>query len=237
MRHRTHLRPGDAGLAARLRREIEGEVWFDPASRGRYSTDASIYQIEPIGVVAPRSAEDIARTIAICREAGAPVLPRGAGTSQCGQTVGEAVVVDTSKHLDAGARRRRRGAPRRGAAGGGARPPQRVAQAPGALLPRRRLARQPGHHRRHGRQQLVRRALHPLREHGAQRACDQRRFSRTGTRCASARSRATSRGSPATTTTPTSSTACVRLGPVKPTRSRAAFRPCSGGSAATTSTP
>ena len=75
-------------------------MWFDPASRGRYSTDASIYQIEPLGVVAPRSAEDIARTIAICREAGAPVLPRGAGTSQCGQTVGEAVVVDTSKHLD-----------------------------------------------------------------------------------------------------------------------------------------
>ena len=100
MRHRSHLRPGDPGLAARLRREIEGEVWFDPASRGRYSTDASIYQVEPIGVVAPRSAEDIARTIAICREAGAPVLPRGAGTSQCGQTVGEAVVVDTSRHLD-----------------------------------------------------------------------------------------------------------------------------------------
>ena len=75
-------------------------MWFDPASRGRYSTDASIYQIEPLGVVAPSSAEDIARTIAICREAGATVLPRGAGTSQCGQTVGEAVVVDTSRHLD-----------------------------------------------------------------------------------------------------------------------------------------
>ncbi len=100
MRHRSHLRPGDPGLAARLRREVEGEVWFDPASRGRYGTDASIYQIDPIGVVAPRSAEDIARTVAICREAGAPVLPRGAGTSQCGQTVGEAVVVDTSRHLD-----------------------------------------------------------------------------------------------------------------------------------------
>jgi len=98
MRHRSHLRPGDPGLAAHLRREIEGEVWFDPASRGRYSTDASIYQIEPIGVVAPRSAEDIALTIAICREAGAPVLPRGAGTSQCGQAVGEAVVVGTSRH-------------------------------------------------------------------------------------------------------------------------------------------
>ena len=100
MRHRSHLRPGDTGLAARLRREIEGEVWFDPASRGRYSTDASIYQIEPLGVVAPRTTEDIEHTIAICRETGAPVLPRGAGTSQCGQTVGEAVVVDTSKYLD-----------------------------------------------------------------------------------------------------------------------------------------
>ena len=74
-------------------------MWFDPGSRGRYSTDASVYQIEPVGVVAPRSAEDIERTIAICREAGVPVLPRGAGTSQCGQTVGEAVVVDTSRHL------------------------------------------------------------------------------------------------------------------------------------------
>ena len=100
MRHRSTLRPGDGGLAARLRRAIEGEVWFDPESRGRYSTDASIYQIEPIGVVAPRTAGDIAQAIAVCREAGAPVLPRGAGTSQCGQTVGEAVVIDTSKYLD-----------------------------------------------------------------------------------------------------------------------------------------
>ena len=100
MRHRSGLRPGDPALAARLRREIEGEVLFDPADRGRYSTDASIYQIEPLGVVVPRNAEDVARAIAICREAGAPVLPRGAGTSQCGQTVGEAVVIDTGKYLD-----------------------------------------------------------------------------------------------------------------------------------------
>ena len=100
MRHRSGLRPGDPALAARLRREIEGEVLFDPADRGRYSTDASIYQIEPIGVVIPRTTEDVGRTIAVCREAGAPVLPRGAGTSQCGQTVGEAVVVDTGKYLD-----------------------------------------------------------------------------------------------------------------------------------------
>ena len=91
---------GDSSLAARLRREIEGEVLFDAFARGRYSTDASIYQIEPIGVVVPRTVQDIATAMQIAREAGAPVLPRGAGTSQCGQTVGRALVVDVSKHLN-----------------------------------------------------------------------------------------------------------------------------------------
>jgi FAD/FMN-containing dehydrogenase/Fe-S oxidoreductase len=94
------LAPGDPELARRLRDGIAGEVLFDPFSRGRYSTDASIYQIEPLGVVVPRSADDVERTIEIAGEAGAPVLARGGGTSQCGQTVGRAVVVDVSKHLD-----------------------------------------------------------------------------------------------------------------------------------------
>ncbi len=94
-------RIGDTALAARLRRELEGEVLFDAFSRGRYSTDASAYQIEPIGVVVPRNDRDVVRTIQIAGEAGLPVLPRGGGTSQCGQTVGEAIVVDVSKHLDA----------------------------------------------------------------------------------------------------------------------------------------
>ncbi len=85
---------------SRLRREIEGEVLFDAYSRGRYSTDASIYQIEPLGVVIPRSEQDIVRTVQIARDAGVPVLPRGGGTSQIGQTVGAAVVVDTSKYLN-----------------------------------------------------------------------------------------------------------------------------------------
>ena len=87
-------------LETRLRRETQGEVLFDAFSRGRYSTDASIYQIEPLGVVVPRSREDAAAAIAIAREEGVPVLPRGAGTSQCGQTVARALVIDCSKHLD-----------------------------------------------------------------------------------------------------------------------------------------
>src|SRR6516162_5626233 len=92
--------PAGSRLKQRLRRETRGEVLFDAFSRGRYSTDASIYQIEPLGVVAPKSREDAAAAIAIAREEGVPVLPRGAGTSQCGQTVDRALVVDCSKHFD-----------------------------------------------------------------------------------------------------------------------------------------
>jgi len=93
-------RVGDPALASRLRREVDAEVLFDPASRGRYSTDASIYQIEPIGVVIPRSEEAARSALAIAAEAGMPILPRGAGTSQCGQTVGEALVIDNAKYLN-----------------------------------------------------------------------------------------------------------------------------------------
>jgi FAD/FMN-containing dehydrogenase/Fe-S oxidoreductase len=93
-------RAGDPTLAARLHRELEGEVLFDAFSRGRYATDASIYQIEPVGVVVPRGEDDAVRAIQIAAGEGVPVLPRGAGTSQCGQTVGAALVIDVSKHLD-----------------------------------------------------------------------------------------------------------------------------------------
>src|SRR5712692_6525874 len=87
-------------LEQRLRREIRGEVLFDAFSRGRYSTDESIYQIEPLGVVVPKSREDAAAAIAIAHEEEVPVLPRGGGTSQCGQTVARALVIDCSKYLD-----------------------------------------------------------------------------------------------------------------------------------------
>jgi len=89
-------RASEGALAARLRREIRGEVLFDAASRGRYSTDASIYQIEPVGVVVPQSEEDARIAIEIAVEQGVPILPRGGGTSQCGQTVGAALVIDNS---------------------------------------------------------------------------------------------------------------------------------------------
>ncbi len=90
---------GDARLAQRLRRDTQGEVLFGRADRGRYSTDASIYQQEPVGVLVPRTVEDVAAAIAIAREEGVPVLPRGGGTSQCGQTVNRALVLDCSKYL------------------------------------------------------------------------------------------------------------------------------------------
>jgi FAD/FMN-containing dehydrogenase/Fe-S oxidoreductase len=92
---------GDSRLAARLRRETQGEVLFSAADRGRYATDASIYQIEPYGVLVPRSIEDVQAAMAICREEGIPVLPRGGGTSQCGQTVNRALVLDCTKYLRA----------------------------------------------------------------------------------------------------------------------------------------
>jgi FAD/FMN-containing dehydrogenase/Fe-S oxidoreductase len=87
------------GLERRLRAEVGGDVWFDRFTRGRYATDASHFQIEPVGVVAPRTIEDADRAIEIAKAEGVTVLARGGGTSQCGQTVGTSLVVDCSKYL------------------------------------------------------------------------------------------------------------------------------------------
>ena len=86
-------------LAARLATETQGEVLFSGADRGRYATDASIYQIMPVGVFVPRTAEDVKTALDICRDLQVPIVPRGGGTSQCGQTVGAGLVIDYSKHV------------------------------------------------------------------------------------------------------------------------------------------
>ncbi|WP_061027935.1 FAD-binding and (Fe-S)-binding domain-containing protein [Bradyrhizobium sp. CCH5-F6] len=87
-------------LAARLAREMTGDVLFDAFNRGRYATDASFYQIVPAGVVVPRTMDEALRALAIARDEGCKVTPRGGGTSQCGQTVNDGLVVDLSKHLN-----------------------------------------------------------------------------------------------------------------------------------------
>jgi FAD/FMN-containing dehydrogenase/Fe-S oxidoreductase len=87
------------GLQTALSRAIEGEVRFDDGSRALYATDASNYRQVPIGVVVPRTIEDVVRAVAACREFGAPVLPRGGGTSLCGQCCNVAVVIDFTKYL------------------------------------------------------------------------------------------------------------------------------------------
>lgn len=97
--------PFDLNLLLSLRSKLEAqtsaEVRFDAATRAIYASEASNYRQLPIGIVIPRSIADIEATVRLCREAGIPILPRGAGTSMCGQAVNAAVVIDASKYLHA----------------------------------------------------------------------------------------------------------------------------------------
>jgi FAD/FMN-containing dehydrogenase/Fe-S oxidoreductase len=93
----TRLLPN---LERRLNAAAVGDVRFDAFTRGRFATDASHYQIVPLGVVTPRTIEEAERAIAICRAEGVPVTPRGGGTSQAGQTVNESLIVDCSQRLN-----------------------------------------------------------------------------------------------------------------------------------------
>src|SRR5512146_87272 len=86
-------------LESELRRNVEGEVRFDAGSKAMYAVDASNYRQVPIGVVVPRSKEDVVRTIAACRKFSAPVLSRGGGTSLAGQCCNVAIVIDWSKYM------------------------------------------------------------------------------------------------------------------------------------------
>ena len=87
-------------LIADLRAQVRGDVRFDQLSRALYATDASIYQIEPLGVVLPRDEQDVAATLRLARRHGAAVLPRGGGTSLAGQTIGRAIQIDFTRYMN-----------------------------------------------------------------------------------------------------------------------------------------
>ena len=96
---RVHASERD-DIESALKSRVSGEVKFDPFTRVLYSTDASIYQMEPVGVVIPRNVEDVLAVIQVANETGVPVLPRAGGTSLAGQTVNHAIVTDFSKYLN-----------------------------------------------------------------------------------------------------------------------------------------
>ena len=108
-RHITNANPYDevartsnevAGqLAKNLAVQTQGEVLFSSADKGRYATDASLYQAMPVGVFVPRTTDDVKTALDVCRDLNVPIVARGGGTSQCGQTVGAGLVMDYSKHL------------------------------------------------------------------------------------------------------------------------------------------
>src|SRR5262249_51897217 len=87
-------------LARPLRRDLEGEVRFDATPRRLYSTDASIYQIEPLGVALPKTVADLHAAVQIATEMQVSVTPRGGGTSLSGQAIGPGLVIDCSKYLN-----------------------------------------------------------------------------------------------------------------------------------------
>ena len=89
-----------ADLQDELQRSLRGEVRFDNTTRMLYSTDASLYQINPIGVVLPKNLEDVQSVVSIAARRGVPILPRGGGSSLAGQAIGAALVLDFSKYMD-----------------------------------------------------------------------------------------------------------------------------------------
>jgi FAD/FMN-containing dehydrogenase/Fe-S oxidoreductase len=99
--HADPSRVDAAALERALRTETTAEVRFDAVSRALYATDASVYTLRPLGVVLPRTREDLVAIVRICARLGCPLTLRGGGTSQCGQAIGTGLVVDTSKHLNA----------------------------------------------------------------------------------------------------------------------------------------
>src|SRR5882724_10880978 len=89
-----------AGLQSALTQKVSGEVRFDRLSRALYSTDASVYQIVPLGVVIPKTEEDILATLQVCARMRVPITARGGGTSQAGQAIGPGIQIDCSKYFN-----------------------------------------------------------------------------------------------------------------------------------------
>ena len=220
------------GLERRLKAEQVGEVRFDAFTRGRYATDASHYQIMPLGVVTPRTIEEAERAIGDLprgRRAGDAARRRHlAGRADRQRRAGRRLLAASQPR----ARSRRRRPALHGRAGHRARRAQPPAEAARAVVPGRYLDRVARHHRRHGRQQFLRRALAALRQYARERAVD---------RCHAGRRHARA-------FRPDAATAGVNVPPrsgarparhrarARPTRSSGAFRKCSAASAATIST-
>src|SRR5512146_1113158 len=89
-----------ADFVSELRKHFSGDIRNDPASRLLYSTDASIYQIEPLGVVIPRTQDDLQAVVELAARYRLPILPRGSGSSLAGQAIGQALIIDCSRWLD-----------------------------------------------------------------------------------------------------------------------------------------
>ena len=87
-------------LSDLLEKRVQGELLFDRFSRGRYATDASVYQMMPLGVLSPLSEDDIRIAIEVSAQQGVPLMARGGGTSQCGQTVNEALILDNTQYFN-----------------------------------------------------------------------------------------------------------------------------------------
>lgn len=85
-------------ISKEIQSKVKGKVLFDHFSRGRYSTDSSLYQIMPVGAVLPKDQNDVLNLMEYSQKNSIPLLARGGGSSQCGQTVSEAIVLDYSKH-------------------------------------------------------------------------------------------------------------------------------------------
>ncbi|MEJ5225216.1 MAG: FAD-binding oxidoreductase, partial [Anaerolineales bacterium] len=92
--------PLNPDFLSELRRHFHGDIRTDPASRALYATDASIYQIEPLGVALPRTQDDLHAAVELAAKYAVPILPRGSGSSLAGQAIGEALILDLSRHLN-----------------------------------------------------------------------------------------------------------------------------------------